>query len=311
MARSARPADSGTPSTDPVSLAELKIVSSTEITAVVKTADTDPTEIATVTAAGTASAEGDPPTSSADTQILNKKPTITNISPSTIFVGKQNVQVTVSGSGFGTSPTVNLPDGVTASGQVSSDSQIAITLSVGYVTPTSSAEVTVTNKDNSLTSKPANIILNGPAYGEVLSDIIATLMPSLQVARVVQYQAFNIDKTVAANIPIAEQFIATGWSCTNPATQPTTETTLCDGSTVTDSDGNFPYPDDWTRYIGYTPEGCGANITDHWQWCSPSGPTTGITFMTLIGFIHTNAIEINGNIQPPSDGMSQGTIIGP
>jgi hypothetical protein len=70
MARSARPADSGAPSTDPVSLAESKIVSSTEITAVVKIADNVPAEIATVTAAGTASAEGDPPTSSANAKII-------------------------------------------------------------------------------------------------------------------------------------------------------------------------------------------------------------------------------------------------
>ena len=293
-----------TPSGAVVALGAVTVVDPTQITiATVAPPASETTETATVTVSGN-------PAYSAMVQVVNK-PTITSISPSAIYVGKDDVQVTISGSGFGTSPTVNLPTGVTSSDQTSSDSQIVLTMSVGYVTPTTSAKVTVTNDDNNLTSNQVTITLNGPAYGKVLSDIFAYLMPGQRKARVVQYQVFNIDKTVAANIPIAEDFSATGWNCKIPSKQPTTETTSCDGSTVTESDGNFPYPDDWTWYAGDTPKGCGANITDHWQWCSPSGPTTGITFMTLKGFIHTNATEINGNIQPPSDGMMMGTIIGP
>jgi hypothetical protein len=288
-----------------VPVSGVTVADKTKITLTVAPPASDPTETANVTVGR------NPNTATATAQILDQKPKITSISPSNIYVGKNDVQVTISGSGFGTSPTVNLPTGVTSSGQTSSDSQIIITLSVGYVTPTTSAKVTVTNNDNSLTSNPVKIILNGPAYGVVQSDIFGILMPGQREARVVQYQVFNIDKTVAANIPLAEDFSATGWNCRVPRKQPTTETTLCDGSTVTEGDGNFPYPDDWTWYEGYAPAGCGVNVTDHWQWCSPSGPTTGITFMTLRGFIHTNATEIDGNIQPPSDGMPKGTIIGP
>lgn len=83
-------------------------------------------------------------------------------------------------------------------------------------------------------------------------------------------------------------------------------TTACNASYSTDSSGTFN--DEWGWYVGYGPTGCGLSITDHWQMCSPSGPVA--TFMTLTGFIDTNATQINGYTSPPSS-IPQGTVFGP
>ena len=58
-------------------------------------------------------------------------------------------------------------------------------------------------------------------------------------------------------------------------------------------------------FTGFTPAGCGVNVTDHWQWCGPTGsnppaPNPGITFATLAGFAHTADTKINGYDNPPT-----------
>ena len=232
-------------------------------------------------------------------------PSITSISPSEIAVGANDVKVTISGSGFGTSPTVNLPSGVTLSSQSVSESSIALTVSVGYVTPSNSAQITVQSASG--TSKPSNITLNGPAWASVLSDVTGQNLEGT-ILRLVTYQVYNVDGTTVASIPIAEAFTASGWNCTN-APQPVTETNVCNGQDQTESNGQFQ--DTWSNYSTYyTPANCGVNVTDHWQWCSPSGPSSGITFMTLSGFIHTVSSEINGYTNPPNE-IPAGTIFKP
>jgi hypothetical protein len=242
-----------------------------------------------------------------DSYTYNPTPVITSITPSTVMVGTESVQVTILGSGFGSSPTVNLPSGVTSSGQTSSNSQIVLTLVVGYVTPTSSAQVTVTNSSDNNTSKPANIILNGPVSATVQTDILGQT-PDGTPMRATTYKVLNLDSSIAASIPISEDYKNSGWNCTN-ATQPIIQTTTCDGGTLTQSDGQFTdYWSYWGTY--YTPANCGDNVTDQWQWCSPSGPTTGITFMTLNGWVHTTSSNINGFVNPPT-GIPAGTVFKP
>lgn len=109
---------------------------------------------------------------------------------------------------------------------------------IGGYAPTSSANVTVTNNDNGLTSNPSNITLNGPASATVMTDLI--IGQNLDGARVrgTTYQVYNLDKSIVGSIPIAEDYITSGWSCTN-ASQPTTNTTICDGNTQTDNNGIF------------------------------------------------------------------------
>jgi len=83
------------------------------------------------------------------------------------------------------------------------------------------------------------------------------------VLRLVNYQVYNVDKSAVASIPIAEVFTTSGWSCTN-ASQPATQTTACNGGTLTEAIGQFQ--DLWSDYsTAYTPANCGVNVTDHWQ----------------------------------------------
>jgi hypothetical protein len=60
----------------------------------------------------------------------NTKPNITSISPDLVTVGATNIQVTIDGYGFGSSPTVNLPQGVNNLGQASADTRIVVTVAV-------------------------------------------------------------------------------------------------------------------------------------------------------------------------------------
>jgi hypothetical protein len=46
----------------------------------------------------------------------------------------------------------------------------------------------------------------------------------------------------------------------------------------------------------YTPAGCGFDITDSWQWAGHSPRPQ--TLCTLYGYVHTNAIKINGVLSP-------------
>jgi hypothetical protein len=196
-------------------------------------------------------------------------------------------------------------------------------VSVAYVKPTNSAKVTVTNNDNGLTSNSVNITLNGPAWATVKSDKI--IGQNLEGARVREtfYQVYNIDNSIATGIPIAENYTASGWNCNQcsaisndgvcirpiPASQPMTLTSVCDGEASTDSNGI--YSDYWSDMgTFYFPANCGSNVTDHWQWCSPSGPTTGITFMTLNGWVHTLSSNINGFVNPPTR-IPAGTVFKP
>jgi len=154
-----------------------------------------------------------------------------------------------------------------------------------------------------------------PSYAEVQSDVEGNEYPSGDPARDVTYVVYNQDGSIAANIPIAESYTVSGWSCTsgpNNGAQPNPplDTTPCNGSASTGSDGSFS--DEWGRYsTAYGPAGCGLNITDHWQMCSPSGPNPGITFMLLTGYIHNNGTEIWSYPVPPGNGMPAGLAIGP
>jgi hypothetical protein len=251
-----------------------------------------------------------PPTSTTESDPLLYGPTedvfpgiaITSIDPTVVMVGSNSVQMTIKGFGFGNSPTVNFPAGVTSSNQQSSDTQIVVTLSVDYSAAIGSANISVTA--NGQTSNTKQVILNGPAYAKVLNDTWGQ-DPSGNPERVVNYQVCNADNSVASGIPIGEDFIAADWSCTN-ASQPPTSTTLCSDPYTTSATGAFT--DVWSYYgTYYTPPNCGVNVTDHWQWCTPSGSKS---FMTLTGFIHTVDSDINRWINPPNQ-IPEGTIIKP
>lgn len=216
--------------------------------------------------------------------IATAPPTIAQIDPQEVNLGAQGVQITITGSGFGASPTVSLPNGLTQTGIGGSSSTIVVTVNAGYTTPTSSAQISVTA--GGVTSNSVPIMLNGPASATVEQDFIGagSLNPNGQ-SRYITYQVNNIDQTPASNLPIAENISFSGYNCAQP--NPGHATSSCNGQNLTSATGQFT--DEWAMYTGYTPASCGETTYDHWQWCAPpptpgsnpTGPNPGITFMTV------------------------------
>lgn len=234
---------------------------------------------------------------------------ITSIDPDTIMIGSTNQQITIKGYGFGSSPTVNLPSAFTKTGYVASDTIIVLSgVSIGYTATIGNNNITVQGPTG--TSKPAGFVVNGPNKMVVQTDQIQACIGFPYQCRIVKYTVQNFDGTLAANIPIAEGISFSGYNCTNKP-DPGHAWAHCDGTHLTDGSGNFS--DQWAMYnTGFTPAGCGVNITDHWQWCGPTGnnPNPGIAFGTLTGWAHTASVDINGFINPPTP-MPPGQQINP
>lgn len=122
------------------------------------------------------------------------------------------------------------------------------------------------------------------------------------IKRLVTYQVKTFSGATAGVISTQEDPTVSGWNCTVPSSA-NLEYSKC--PTPTDQNGEFT--DTWTMGSdGFSPAGCGTNITDHWQWCDISPAKT---FATLSGYIHTNQIEINGVVSPNK--MAAGTVIKP
>lgn len=230
------------------------------------------------------------------------KPVITSIDPDLEMIGSSSVQLTINGSGFGSSPTVNLPTGITKSSQGSTTGRIVIVVNIGFNATIGSTGNNITVTANGQTSSPAAFTVNGPAKMIVQADTIGTTSnnPSAQ-SRFVTYQVQNFNNTAATNIPIAESISFGTFSCSQP--DPGHSTAQCNAMFSTDGTGFFT--DEWGMYTQYTPAGCGVTITDHWQWCGPTGsappaPNPGKTFGTLTGYIHTADTSINTYINPPT-----------
>jgi hypothetical protein len=239
---------------------------------------------------------------------LTVQPTIQSFDPNPIMIGSSNGILTIRGSGFGTSPTVNLPAAITYTGHAFSDSQIVLQgVNVAFSATIGSNSVTVTA--SSQKSAAASLLVNGPNQMVVQNDQIGqtTGDPHSQ-SRFVTYTVKNYDGSLASNIPIAESISFSGWNCqqTNPGN------TWAHCTAIYSTDGGGGLTDEWSMYTGYTPAGCGENVTDHWQWCGPTGqnPNPGITFGSLIGWAHTSSVDINGYINPPTP-IPQGTVFSP
>jgi hypothetical protein len=94
------------------------------------------------------------------TPAAGQQPTVSSISPNSVLVGASNVSITISGSGFGSSPTVNLPQGFTNGGQTPSadGTSIAVVVSVGTNVQRGANSITVTTGAG--TSNPGTITVN-------------------------------------------------------------------------------------------------------------------------------------------------------
>jgi len=228
-------------------------------------------------------------------------PHISGISPTTAMAGAKSQQLTISGSGFGTSPTVNLPSGVTKSTntqQSSSDTQITITVDIAKNSTIGVNQVSVTAGGQ--TSNSVNFTVDGPYYLMVLTDKFFPNNDGFgNGMRRITYQIQNFSlSNVTSAIPVGETALSdTGWNCTN-RTAPTVSPTLC-GQGTSLSDGTLV--DDWEleSNVVLTPTGCGfSGSKTTWNWCDGATFTHELTVIN--GYIHTNAVSEFGIVNPPN-----------
>jgi hypothetical protein len=228
-------------------------------------------------------------------------PTITSFDPNPIMIGVSNTTLTINGSGFGSLPTVTLPSGITFTGQGSTASQIILTgVSVALSATVGNNNVTVTA--DSVPSPPAALTIDGPYHMVVQSDVTGLCSGCKTTPmRTVTYQVQNFSGTPANQTWMGENISVTGWSCTQ--SNPGFKSAPCSSNFNTNAAGIFS--DQWSLGAdGYTPTGCGDNVTDHWQWCAHNSAQT---LGTLTGYGHTNAVSINGIVSP--NGMAPGTVV--
>jgi hypothetical protein len=109
------------------------------------------------------------------------------------------------------------------------------------------------------------------------------------------------DGSEASNTSVGESLVTSGWNCTQ--SNPGFKGTLCPNGGTTDNAGELL--DMWSlSQDGFSPVGCGENVTDEWQACASTN------FGHLAGYAHTNAISINGVVNPPNQ-FTRGTQINP
>jgi hypothetical protein len=225
------------------------------------------------------------------------KPKISNINPTTVMIAGNSVQITINGSGFGASPTVNLPSGFTKTQETDNDTQIVVTLNIANTAVIGVNQITVAAGGQ--TSNSVNFTVDGPYYLVVTGD---SYVPNADghgdEVRTIDYQIKNFSgSNVTSSIPIGETNTSdTGWSCTNHSA-PTIIYTQC--GVGSRADGTFP--DQWglSSNVTLTPTGCGfSSDRGTWNWCDG---TTFVHELTIItGYIHTNAVSEFGVASPPN-----------
>jgi hypothetical protein len=105
---------------------------------------------------------------------------------------------------------------------------------------------------------------------------------------------------------ICEAPTHTNWSCTQNLPTPTIN--AC-GSNPSFTDSNGQFTDNWSlNRSTYTPTGCGCDTVD--TWYLQASPANNIPMGVLSGYIHNDAIKINGlECSGPNRGMKAGTTI--
>jgi hypothetical protein len=225
---------------------------------------------------------------------------ITSIDPTIAMIGSNSVQITINGTGFGPSPTVNLPPGFSSSGQGSSgDTRIVVTVNIGLSATVGNNSITVSASGK--TSNPATFQVDGPYHLIVQSDVTGKCSGcNTTISRFVTYQIQNFGGTNAGTTSICETPTFTGWNCTQSQSH---SYRLCTAPGSTNSTGGFT--DQWSMASdAYTPTGCGFNIVDHWNWATHV-PVQDLG--TLSGYVRTNSISINGVVSPSA--ILRGTVI--
>lgn len=240
-------------------------------------------------------------------------PVITNVTPALLPIGGPAQTLTVTGSGFCPTTPCNLirigfTAGITGGGTTTANNDTTVTISNVAATYTAAIgdQNQVVVSVNGVPSNGKSIVVNGPDHFVVLNDGLITDQTG-HTRRITNYTVTNFDGTSSGSILIAENISLSGWNCDQA--QPANTYDKCDGTSFTTTEGELS--DGWDHFNpGFTPSGCGLNITDLWQWCDPKSqaPTAPITFGKLMGFIHTDASQIDGYTLPGTP-FKAGTII--
>ena len=157
----------------------------------------------------------------------NVGPRIDSIDPDVVAVGTTVPYVTINGAGFGTSPTVILPPGVTAAGgQASADTKITLnTVVVSTNAPISPNSITVSvaaSDGSTQRSNQGSFMLDGPYYMTVLSDQLRKCSGcTTTVLRLVTYQIWNLSNTTAGAIRLGETWFSAAGIAASRAAGPT------------------------------------------------------------------------------------------
>jgi len=249
-------------------------------------------------------------------------PNITGVSPPSPWQEGQQVSVTVSGTGFGTSPTLTItwPDGSTYNGSCSGagcDTSISASVTVpSDQSGDATLQITSTGYGQgflgggSPTSNTATVGIDPepgtgtPTYMIITQDYTGKCSGcTAAAARVLTYRVMvshgvgwsGLQGTGGAMCE-TNNYPNYTWSCTG--SMPTISVSACKpGQYVfTDSDGNMPGQDQWTLSSDQSPAGCGYdNLVDVWN--AAGSPATPVGKMS--GYMHTDAISINGSVATP------------
>jgi hypothetical protein len=139
----------------------------------------------------------------------NVLPHITSISPSRGLIGA-TTSVTISGSGFGTSATVNAGSGITVANSSVSDTQISVNFQVASNAPSGNHTVTVSTAVG--TSNSVNFYVQVPSLVQVISNSTTAVTCTLNgnttnaCLRLLRYQVKDQESTPQP-IPVVAMII--------------------------------------------------------------------------------------------------------
>ena len=222
---------------------------------------------------------------------VNVAPHIDSISPGEGLIGTTVSSVTIDGSGF-TSPTINVPAGITASIQGYTSTRIVANFSIAGNASSGNNQVSVTA--NGMTSNAVNFTVQVPDHLVVVDDTSGPYTPCPAFIQRLHSYTMMAGDIVLASTAIGEVGTIGTNSCAGESNA--AFPTGCPDTT----DINGLFQDRWTvgpvgTCITPSPSNCGYSITDHWQACLASGNRTA---GTLTGYIHADAISINGVVTP-------------
>ncbi len=233
-----------------------------------------------------------------DVTVEEAEEQIQSVTPAILMVGATSQTVTINGTGLYNVSRVNLPSGVAIQNQSPPDPfVIVLTVNVSLGTTIGPGQISVDNS-NSL-----EFDIDGPYNMLVSNDTIGTCNGcSTTVQRNVTYQVLNYSGSLPGAIPMCENVLLSNWSCNQSQDTPTT--TTC-GKTSGTTSANSTFTDSWTLGgDGFTPVGCGNNVSDTWSWVASSQSKIFQPVGVLSGYTHTNAVSINNTVLPNPNGSS-------